>query len=655
MNICESLTSTAKLLPDKTAIWFEGQSITYSQLNHGSAAAAEVLCDMGVGRGDRVAIKLPNVPAFAIWYYAALRVGAIAVSVSSRLADSEVQFVIEDCQPKAFVENGQATREGTATIVTSDDGLLCNGKALQSASDAQAGFWHRADPNDAALILYTSGTTGFPKGATLSHANVRSNVAAFNHLCNQQSKDVVLLAVPLFHCFGQNALLNSVLNVGATLVMQRQFDLTEAVNLIQEQGVTQLYGVPMMFGLLHDRCDASDLSSVNYCFSAATTLPIQTAQRWREKFNMPIHEGYGLTETSPFASYNHKVRFTPGSIGTPIDAVEMKVVDPETGQECQPGEPGEIIIRGPNVMLGYWNRDEETAESIRAGWFHSGDIGQVDQDGFFYIVDRVKDMISVGGLKVYPAEVERVLLDHASVEEAAVVGFPDEVFGEQVVAFLVSHEVPADAVHGDGVGSGSSHPVADDVRAFAQSRLANYKSPRQIIFLKELPRNPSGKILKKELRERNIPSPASADSAAQLQLRRPTLKNTLARTHANNRIAATNEFLQGLVQTIGRQDEAVLPETRLLDAGLDSLMIVEMSAQLQAELGPGHEFAATTIFDHPRVCDLAGFLVEQLYTKESAAIADHKPAAETVSDSIREEVESLSEQEAIEALLKELQ
>ena len=266
-----------------------------------------------------------------------------------------------------------------------------------------------ADPNEAALILYTSGTTGFPKGATLSHGNVRSNVHAFNHLCNMQSEDRVLLAVPLFHCFGQNALLNSVLNVGGTIVLQQRFDLAEFKRLIIDHQITQLYGVPMMFGLLHESCNVADLASVNYCFSAAATLPLQTSLAWQEKFGLPIHEGYGLTETSPFATYNHRDKFVPGSIGMPIDNVEIKIVDPETGDERSTGDPGEIAIRGPNVMLGYWNRPEETATAIRDGWFYSGDIGQLDETGYLYIVDRVKDMITIGGLKVFPAEVERVL------------------------------------------------------------------------------------------------------------------------------------------------------------------------------------------------------------------------------------------------------
>jgi len=419
MNICESLTVTAKIFPDRTAIIFGDVSFSYAALNQRSIAAATVLRESGIGPGDRVALMLPNTPSFAIWYYAVLRIGAIAVSIGTRLAHSEVEFTVSDCAAKAFIAGESAAeliRSLPETVelalpVADVDGDVCSSGFSRNSEDFRleavlqtagqtSNCDHNADPKDAALILYTSGTTGFPKGATLSHGNVRSNVHAFNHLCNMQPDDVVLLAVPLFHCFGQNALLNSVLNVGGTLVLQQRFDLNESKQLIADHAVTQLYGVPMMFGLLLESCSTADLASVNYCFSAAAPMPIQTANAWREKFSLPI----------PFATYNHRLKFVPGSIGTAIDSVELKIVDTSNGvagESCPTGELGEIAIRGPNVMLGYWNRPEETAAAIRDGWFFSGDIGRIDEEGYLYIVDRVKDMIAVAGLKVFPAEVER--------------------------------------------------------------------------------------------------------------------------------------------------------------------------------------------------------------------------------------------------------
>ncbi len=665
MNICEHLTATARIFPERTAICFEGTEFSYAQLDRLTAAAAERLSESGVQPGDRIAIMLSNVPAFAVWYYATLRIGAIAVSVSTRLAASEVAFVVRDCDAKIVVTD-EATLANVQdelpdcvvkTFATSDFADRCNGQPLQPATASSD--WVDRDPADAALILYTSGTTGFAKGATLSHMNVRSNVHAFNHLCNMQPDDRMLLAVPLFHCFGQNALLNSALNVGATLILQRRFDLHEAKRLITDQRVTQLYGVPMMFQLFLDSCELADLATVNYCFSAAATLPVQVGEQWQQKFGMPINEGYGLTETSPFASYNHRLRFMPGSIGTPIDAVEMKIVDTETGQRCAAGQLGEIAIRGPNVMLGYWNRDQDTREAIRDGWFHSGDIGRVDETGFFYIVDRVKDMIAIGGLKVYPAEVERILLDHPVVSEAAVVGIPNQVLGEQVVAFVVL-----------AAGSTDDSQQLAAIRGHAEEHLASYKVPRTIVAIDELPRNPAGKVLKTKLREYDLsagnsaPLGVDADGKqaavlpSQNQLREPTLLKRLQSTHRSGRSRVANRFLQELVQTMSQQDELPDTDARFLDVGLDSLMIVEMTGQLQLEVGPEQEFPATLVFDHPRICDLADYLVGALTedgsaskgAKQVTASAPSQPEAKPA-----QQVESMSEAEAAAELLRELE
>jgi long-chain acyl-CoA synthetase len=658
MNICEHLTATAVVFPDRDAIHFEGTTITYAQLDRMSLAASQRLLTAGIHVGDRVAIMLPNVPAFAVWYYAALRIGAIAVSISTRSAGSEVAFLLKDCQARFFVAD-EATRQTVSqqlpscvasSVFTSDHGNTADGQSL-SDDATTVSTWFDANPNDAALILYTSGTTGFAKGATLSHANVRSNVHAFNHLCNMQPHDRILLAVPLFHCFGQNALLNSALNVGATIVLQRRFDLNESKRLIASERVTQLYGVPMMFQLFLDSCSPRDLASVNYCFSAAATLPIQVSQQWQQKFRKPINEGYGLTETSPFASYNHRLQFVTGSIGTPIDSVEMKIVDPETGETCLAGELGEIVVRGPNVMLGYWNRDEDTRTAIRDGWFHSGDIGRTDERGFFYIVDRVKDMIAVGGLKVFPAEVERVLLDHADIAQVAVVGLPDEVFGEQVVAFVVLAE--------------SESPIEErlaSIRQYAKRHLANYKVPRIVMPISELPRNPSGKILKRELREFDlqglvIPSTTPTDTpenpnTVQHQLQAPTLRKKLDGSHAAGRGRVALEFVQNLVKIISDAHDLPNPNDGFLDAGMDSLMIVELSNQIQLELGSGHEIPATLVFDHPRICDLSEYLISAMFPPATAPTVAITPTSEQHNH--HTEMDAMSEDEALSALMREL-
>ena len=544
----------------------------------------------------------------------------------------------------------ELTDDVTIRVATGNDGADVAGQPLTVDSQSKS-TWVDADPDAAALILYTSGTTGFAKGATLSHRNVRTNVCAFNHLCGMESSDRMLLAVPLFHCFGQNALLNSAFNVGATLVLQERFDLNETRRLIQQHQVTQLYGVPMMFQLLHDSCEPGDLSSVDYCFSAAATLPIQVSRAWQQKFEMPIYEGYGLTETSPFASYNHRVRFVPGSIGTPIDGVEMKIVDSETGQDSARGDLGEIVIRGPNVMLGYWNRPEESAQAIRNGWFHSGDIGRMDEDGFFYIVDRVKDMISIGGVKVFPAEVERVFLDHPDISQIAIVGIPDPVFGEQVVAFIVSEA---------GRDSGASAWL-DDVAGFAKENLSNFKIPRQFFQVDELPRNPSGKILKTKLRElaqqgkRPVATLPTTQPVTEPH-RDPQLRSLLLNTFESERLRVATEFVQQAVQEIGQLDSLPEPSARFLEAGLDSLMIVELSGRVGLETGLGDRLPPTLVFDYPTISELAGFLLAQIFPSQPTAPSPELTPSEPEGDSrnLRAEIEEMTEEEVLQELLKEV-
>ena len=701
MNICESLTVVAKLFPDATAITHLGIAYRYAELNSRSAAAAQTLRKIGIERGDRVAIMLPNVPAFAIWYYAVLRMGAIAVSISPRLASTEVAFIIEDSGAKALttletllppLAEGLPGAMQLLSTTPEGDAVEIHREGQDSLLQAADATWIDADPEEAAVILYTSGTTGFPKGATLSHRNVRSNVCAFNHLCGMEPEDRLLLAVPLFHCFGQNALLNSGLNVGAHLVLQNGFDLNESKRLIREHQVTQLYGVPMMFQLLLDHCDPADLTSVRYCFSAAATLPVQVSQQWQDKFGMPINEGYGLTETSPFASYNHRIHFVTGSIGTPIDGVEMRVVDLESGQPCSTGDLGEIAIRGPNVMLGYWNRPEDNQAAIRNGWFHSGDIGRTDEQGYFYIVDRVKDMIAVGGLKVYPAEVERTLLDHPRVAEAAVVGAPDAVFGERVVAFLVTKGEPDAGDHDEpeadeSAAQDESAAVAASVMQFAKQRLGGYKVPQRLLVVDALPRNPSGKILKTLLREQaeETQSTENADGVLHsLEAKAappPVLVKRVRATHVSDRQRTVASFIQSLVQEIGELDELPAADAALLELGLDSLTVVALSDRLQSELGADTALSATLVFDHPRINDLSKHILSLMDeaapsdairgdqgpalahpppgTRPAAipAIPAARPAARgsaTDAGELRSEIEQLTEEEALEALLKEL-
>ena len=664
MNISEHLSGPARIYPHQPAILFDSYAITYRQLHQQSVAAANHLRQSGVTAGDRVAIMLPNVPAFAVWYYGALRLGAIAVSLSTRLAESEIDFVIQDCQATTLIvladskDHSFIAVEVERTLKVSVLGDVCDNQTLESVADENHPDHetYNADAHEPALILYTSGTTGFPKGATLSHGNVRSNVCAFNHLCQMSHEDVILLTVPLFHCFGQNALLNSGLNAGATLVLQSKFDPQESKRLIADHRVTQLYGVPAMFQMLNDCCTPHDLCSVIYCFTAASTMPIQVAQKWQQTYKIPIHEGYGLTETSPFASYNHRLKFVPGSIGMPIDNVEMKIVDTETKTNSPPGELGEIAIRGPNVMLGYWNRPEDTAAAIVDGWFYSGDIGRVDDEGYFFIVDRVKDMISIGGLKVYPAEVERVLLDHAGVKQTAVVGFSGGVLGEEVVAFVVTAD-----------DAEPQSTFLTGLKAHARNHLANYKTPKHFFIVDELPRNPSGKVLKTELRNRQTDLLASATSdrsetspAHRSQMGQ--LRQLLNQAYPTQRQTLANDYLQNLIVQISGDDQPPATDQRLMESGMDSLMLVELSHRLQIEVGDAANISATVIFDHPTIGELAEFLIGQMFDKQpSTANADtlvreaNESGIESKSVDLESEIAAMPEDQVLEALLKELE
>jgi long-chain acyl-CoA synthetase len=321
----------------------------------------------------------------------------------------------------------------------------------------------------------------------LTHGNIVSNAYATVHHLKMTEQDSGLCALPMFHCFGQNAIMNSLVTAGGTMVMHERFVPDPFVEAIAAHRITLFYAVPTMYILFLNMERTLDFRSVRLYFSAAAILPTDVERRWHERFGLWIQQGYGLTETSPFASYNHDVAFKPGSVGTPIENVEMKIVDAED-REVADGERGEIVIKGPNVMKGYFGNEAATAESIRDGWFHSGDVGYRDVDGYFFIVDRVKDMINVSGFKVFPREVEEVLFRHAAVKEAAVIGMPDPVRGEAVKAFVVLAE--------------GARASAEELRAVCRAAIADYKVPERVEFVPALPKNPTGKILKKDLRAR---------------------------------------------------------------------------------------------------------------------------------------------------------
>jgi long-chain acyl-CoA synthetase len=503
MNIAQHLERAARHFPDRIALIFEGQSTSYAALQAQVDRLAHALTRVGIQPGERIALFLPNIPEFAIAYLAIQKVGAVTVSANVMLTAEELRYLIED-SGSTLVFTSRALAAAWQPLL--DDGLLLSTRVVVTDADSPEALSLSAllvdapetpfaardmDPAAPAAILYTSGTTGRQKGATLSHANLVSNTFATVHLEEITGDDRLLLFLPLFHVFGQNAIMNSALQAAATVVLQRRYDPVETPALIERERITMFFAVPTIYiGLLNSGLEPRRLDSVRYYFSAAATMPVEVARRWQSSFGRPIVEGYGLTETSPFASYNHIWEHRPGSVGTPIENVEIKILDPDD-HEVESGAWGEICIRGPNIMLGYWNRPAETADAIRQGWFHSGDIGYVDADGYVYIVDRVKDMINSAGFKIWPREVEEVLFQHPAIRECAVVGLADPLKGEIPAAFLVLAE-------------GASLSV-EEFDAYCRQHIATYKVPRHVEFVDALPKNATGKILKRMLRTQHAP------------------------------------------------------------------------------------------------------------------------------------------------------
>jgi long-chain acyl-CoA synthetase len=483
-SLALNLTEAARRHPDSIALRLDEVEIPYAGLDAASACLAGLLAAKGLRPGDRVGVMLPNVPYFAVAYYGVLRAGGVVVPMNVLLKERETTFYLSDSQAKAVIawhEFAPAAQAGAAAagaecIVVNPgefEELIC-------AAEPIAETVPRED-DDTAVILYTSGTTGTPKGAQLTHANLRRNVATVVEMVNLAADDVILGALPLFHAFGQTAGLNAAVAAGSCLTLIPRFSPEKALEIVERDRVTVFEGVPTMFAAILHGSERRGTASLRLCVSGGAAMPVEVMRGFEEAFDCMVLEGYGLSETSPVASFNHPDRERkPGSIGTPVDGVEMKLVEPsEDGV-------GEIAIRGHNVMEGYWNRPDATASAIDPdGWFHTGDLARVDDDGYFFIVDRSKDMIIRGGYNVYPREIEEVLYEHPAVREAAVVGVPDDRLGEEVGAAIAL--VPG--AEADAAG----------IQDFVKERVADYKYPRRIWFVDELPTGPTGKMLKRDI------------------------------------------------------------------------------------------------------------------------------------------------------------
>ena len=495
-NLAKNLTDTTRVHAGRVAVRVDNAAMTYRALDDASARVAGLLRERGLEPGDRVGLMLPNVAEVPVVYYGILRAGGVVVPMNPLLKAREVAYYLGDSGAglvfawHAFAAEAQAGAEQVnaeqvnAELIVVDEADFPD--LLASAAPA-ADVVDRLD-EDTAVILYTSGTTGHPKGAELTHGNLISNTeVARTDIVRARPDDVIFGGLPLFHVFGQTVALNVAVAAGACLTLLPRFDPAHALRIVAGHHVTVFEGVPTMYvALLHqpDRAD-HDVSTLRMCISGGAALPVEVLRGFEDAFGCTVLEGYGLSETSPVASFNHPGRERkPGSIGTPIRDVRMRVVD-NADHEVPQGDVGEIVIRGPNVMKGYWQRPEATADAVRDGWFHTGDLARVDEDGYFFIVDRKKDLIIRGGYNVYPREIEEVLYEHPAVAEAAVIGLPHSSLGEEVAAAVALK--PGATV------------TAGELRDYVKGQVAAYKYPRHLWIVDVLPKGPTGKIQKRDI------------------------------------------------------------------------------------------------------------------------------------------------------------
>ncbi len=522
-NLAALLEGSAQKYADRTAIVFGDSRLSYAQVNGAANQVANLLVSRGIEPGDKVALSCPNLPYFTIVYYGILKAGATVVPLNVLLKPREVAYHLDDSDAKAYfafegtpeLPIGDAAWEGFQAVDACKDFFLIKLDSAAPEPMEPPEFFGplvaqqpptfstvETDDDDTAVILYTSGTTGQPKGAELRHRNMRDNALAGEALfgADEENPDTYLCVLPLFHSFGQTVIQNGGLAYGGTIVMLPRFEAQAALGLMLKEQVTYFAGVPTMYwGLLGALAeDASiDVSSLAETLRVAaaggSALPGEVHKSFADKFGVTILEGYGLSETSPvasFAPWGEEVRV--GSIGTPIPGVEMKLIDENWGEvsgeigEDGKGPVGEIAIKGHNIMKGYYNRPEATDEAIRDGWFRSGDLARKDADGFYYIVDRSKDMIIRGGYNVYPRELEEVLMTHPAVSLVAVIGVPHESHGEEIKAVVVKEKDHDDVTE-------------SDVLEWAKEQFAAYNNPRIVEFREELPMTATGKILKREI------------------------------------------------------------------------------------------------------------------------------------------------------------
>lgn len=497
-NLAAMLTEAASATPEKTLVYFGDERLSYAQIDEASGRLAATLRQAGYKPGEAVAVQLPNVPQFLIAYFGILKAGMVMVPLNPLLAAREVAYHLEDSDARALVAYDQFAVPALAGALTAGNvPVYVVGQTPPGASsfeellvEKDTGDVVARSSDDTAVRLYTSGTTGSPKGAELTHFQLYMNCTVAGSLFGIREDDITLGILPLFHVFGLSSVLNVAVRYDSSLVLIPRFDADAVVRAIEDHGATVFSGVPTMYmAMLQADTEGRDVSSLRAASSGGASIPGEVIRAFEEKFpGVLVLEGYGLSETASTCTFNISAEERKVlSVGKPIWGVDVKVVNDDG--EVQPrgsGCPGEVLVRGHNVMKGYYKREEATEETLRDGWLHTGDVGYLDEDGFLFIVDRLKDLVIRGGYNVYPREVEEELYTHPAVAEAAVIGREDERLGEEVVAYVSLK--PACTT------------TEDELIAYCKERLAAYKYPRAVSILSELPKGPTGKILKRELK-----------------------------------------------------------------------------------------------------------------------------------------------------------